>query len=342
MKLKLLNEIPQGLFDCKASDLHKLLGGPTLIDIKGESDQTIFMTSLLHGNETSSFEVVKNVLKPYRNSKPPKNIIVFFGNTVAAEKELRHLPDQPDFNRIWEPGPLEENQLAMDVLDYAKTKKMFASLDIHNNTGKNPNYGCINYLDEEFLKMASHFADTTVFFTEPHNANSIAFGRLCPAMTIEAGLSGSVEGIEETTNLANYLLHTDKIEWNEKRKNFEIFHTIARLLVHNEARVDFNFDLNDNVDLSFLTDLDDNNFKILKKGTVIGKAHNLDLLRVKNNQEHDITDEFLKLEDNLIITSRTFVPSMLTQLVYVIKEDCLGYVMELMNPTHRRKALQGR
>ena len=194
MKLKLLNEIPQGLFDCKASELHKLLGGPTLIDIKGESDQTIFMTSLLHGNETSSCEVVKNVLKPYRNSKPPKNIIVFFGNTVAAEKELRHLPDQPDFNRIWEPGPLEENQLAMDVLDYAKTKKMFASLDIHNNTGKNPNYGCINYLDEEFLKMASHFADTTVFFTEPHNANSIAFGRLCPAMTIEAGLSGSVEG----------------------------------------------------------------------------------------------------------------------------------------------------
>ena len=159
---------------------------------------------------------MSNFLKEYYWLYLP--VIIFIGNTKAAAKGLRQLEHQPDYNRIWETGDLAENKLAMEVIEFAKTQNVFASLDIHNNTGKNPNYGCINYLDEPFLKLASHFSNTTVYFTEPHNVHSIAFGKFCPAMTIEAGLSGSLEGINETTQLIEYLLNTKEIDWNEKRK----------------------------------------------------------------------------------------------------------------------------
>ena len=335
MKLNILDHIPNGFFEAEPEELHQLLGGPSIIHIEGKSDKTLFLSSLLHGNETSSFTVLKDILEPYKSCPPPKSIIIFIGNTEAAAQGLRHLDHQPDFNRIWEEGELAENQLAVDVMDYARTKNIFASLDIHNNTGKNPNYGCINYLDESFLKLASHFSDTTVYFTEPHNAQSIAFGRLCPSMTIEAGLAGSIEGIEKTIGLVEYLLHADSIEWNESRKKFDVYHTIARILIDEKARVDFNFSLSENVDISFVSDLDNYNFRVVEVGTVIGEARDLSLFRVENNQGRDITDLYFKLEDDEIISKKRFVPSMLTQLVYVIKEDCLGYIMEFLDPTHR-------
>lgn len=335
MKLNILDHIPKEFFNSGPEELHKLLGGPSLIHIKGASDKSLFLTALLHGNETSSFTVLKDILRPYETVVPPKNIIIFIGNTEAAEQGLRHLKHQPDYNRIWEAGELAENQLAMDVIDYARTQNVFASLDIHNNTGKNPNYGCINYLDDRFLKLASHFSQTTVYFTEPHNANSIAFGRLCPAMTIEAGLSGSEEGIQETKELIDYLLNADEIDWCEERKEFDVYHTVARMLVHEEAEINFNFELSQGIDISFIADLDDKNFSLLEVGTVIGKTRDFSLFRVENNQGADITSEFFEFKNELIVTKKKFVPSMLTQLIYVVKEDCLGYVMEFMNPTHK-------
>lgn len=335
MKVNILDKIPTNFFELKPRDLHQQFGGPTLIDIAGESKETIFISTLLHGNETSSLSIIQKILASFTDSKPPKGIVLFFGNTLAAKSGLRHLTNQADFNRIWEEGELPENKLAMDVMSYARGKKLFASLDIHNNTGKNPNYGCINYLQEDFLKLASHFSHTSVYFTEPSNAQSVAFGKFCPAMTIEAGLSGSQSGIDETVALINYLLQAEQLDWNEKRRNVDLFHTIARMKVNQKANINFLFELTGNTDISFRNNLDDKNFNTIEVGSVLAKAKNLNHLRVESNDGIDITDEYFELEDNLVKTKKSFVPSMLTQLVYVIKEDCLGYIMESFTPAHK-------
>jgi hypothetical protein len=33
----------------------------------------------------------------------PRSLSLFVGNTAAAEQGVRHLPEQPDYNRVW-PG----------------------------------------------------------------------------------------------------------------------------------------------------------------------------------------------------------------------------------------------
>lgn len=338
MKLNKFNEIPEGFMNCEAENLDELLGGSSLITLEGESTETIFLSCLLHGNEKTSFIVVKEILADYQKRKLPKSLMIFIGNTKAANKDLRLIPTEVDYNRIWEDGDLAENKLALEVMEIASKRDLFVSLDIHNNTGKNPNYGCINYLDENFLKLASHFAETTVFFTEPSNAHSVAFGKLCPSMTIEAGLSESREGIDETKRVIEYLLSTEVLEWNEKRRPLDIFHTLARIRISEDAKIDFNFKPDSRVDFSFISDLENYNFKVLKKGTTIAYINTLDHLSVVDNNKQDITSEFFKQIGNELVTTRVIIPSMLTHVTYIIKEDCLGYIMEFMYPNQRDQA----
>ena len=52
---------------------------------------------------------------------------------------------------------------------------MFASIDIHNNTGLNPHYGCVNRLDPPFLHLATLFSRIVVYFKRPLGVQSAAF-----------------------------------------------------------------------------------------------------------------------------------------------------------------------
>ncbi|MBT4791787.1 MAG: peptidase M14, partial [Halobacteriovoraceae bacterium] len=167
MKLNILQEIPEKLLNIDVHEVHEVLGGPTLFHLKGKKQEALFLSILLHANETTSFYVLQELVKKYKNHKLPRDLIIFVGNTFAAAEGMRHLPGQADYNRIWEEGDAAENLLAADVVQYAKEANVFASIDVHNNTGKNPHYGCINVIADNFLNLASFFGEHTVFFTEP-------------------------------------------------------------------------------------------------------------------------------------------------------------------------------
>ena len=331
MKLNILKEFPEELLHIGPKNIHEILGGPTLFHLAGDGDDALFLSILLHANETSSFFVLQRLIKKYKNKKLPRTLIVFVGNTYAAAESMRHLPGQADFNRIWEEGEAAENKMALDVIAYAKENNLFASIDIHNNTGKNPLYGCVNVANEEFLNLASHFGEHTVYFTEPHNVQSMAFSKICPSTTIEAGLPGSETGIEAAFKFVDDILKAKKLIRNPRRPSSEVFHTIARIKVSPEARVDFENDKDSEADLSFHSNIDTQNFTIIPKNTHVGYAKNLNLVWVEANDGTIITDEFLKIVDGELLTNRLFIPSMFTKDIYVMKEDCLGYVMETMS-----------
>lgn len=334
--LNIISELPDGFTDLKVTELHKVLGGPTLIHLRSESSKPpLYLSTLLHGNETSSHSVLMQFLK--RNWPLTRDLIVFVGNTVAAEQGLRHLPGQVDYNRIWAGGELAEHKMAQQVIDYAREFKPFASIDLHNNTGKNPFYACINSLSDVFKNLASHFGEHTVYFTEPYNVQSMAFSKICPAVTIEAGLPGNSEGIEAALKYVETIYHSDAIEFSKERSKKEIYHTIARFKVDPRAEVDFEDSPFTSADLSFVSNLDSRNFEIVKKGARIGYADNLDYLLVENNRGEKITDQFLSIEEQKIILKRTFIPSMFTKDLYVMKEDCLGYLMEVMIPLNTQE-----
>ena len=197
--LNVYNEVPEGFCFAKAVDLEALLGGPSLIEIKGRREPPLFVSILLHGNETTGLDAIQLILNKYRQRELPRGILLFVGNVAAARLGVRKLPGHPDMNRIWPGTELPdsaEQHLAAEVVARARAHGCFATIDIHNNTGLNPHYGCVNKLDSPYLQLASLFSRTVVYFTRPHGVLSLAMAQLCPATTIECGQAGSTGAAE--------------------------------------------------------------------------------------------------------------------------------------------------
>ncbi len=332
MDLKVIKEIPKELLSCNVKDIHALLEGPTIIHLSGKKEDALFVGALLHGNETTSFYSIQNLLNEYNDKELPRDLILFFGNTLAASKGFRHLPEQPDYNRIWEKGETPEHKVAEQVLDYVSSKKIFASIDIHNNTGKNPFYGCVNYTKKSWIELASLFSKQIVYFTEPSEVLSNAMAQLCPSVTIEAGQPGEVEGIKEVFSYLKTVLNLEGFNENFDEMEAEVYHTIGRIMIDKNASVDFKNELAGE-NLSFVDNIDENNFSLVKKNTHFGFSKNLESIRAINNDNKDITEDiFIIDEDSSLKSNRMFIPAMFTKDIYIMKEDCMGYIMEKMIP----------
>lgn len=330
MKLNIIHSVPNDFYTCDVKDIHDVLNGPTIIHLKGKSDKALFISTLLHGNETTSFLVIQKLLNDYKNKELPRDLIIFVGNTIGASHGLRHLPDQPDYNRIWKQGDTPEHLLATEVFVYAKGHDLFASIDIHNNTGKNPFYACINLIHDNWVQLGSLFSNQIVYFTEPNEVQSMAFAELCPSVTIEAGLPGNPEGTLAVYDFVNEVMNLEKFEDRFNKKDADVFHTIGRIHVSKEASVDFENNEKSENDLSLIPNIDSMNFELLKRGTHLGYCKNARFIQAYNNKGDEISNDIFDFADGKIIANRIFIPSMFTKDIYVMKEDCLGYIMEKM------------
>ncbi|MFA7388315.1 MAG: succinylglutamate desuccinylase/aspartoacylase family protein, partial [Thiohalobacteraceae bacterium] len=152
--LRTLEAVPTVLLDTAPAGLNTLLGGPTLLHLPGRHPEPLFVAVLLHGNEDTGFFAVRELLRRYQSKMLPRALSVFIGNVAAAEQGLRRLDGQPDYNRVWpgseEPSSAEHAMMAA-VVEAMARRKVFASVDVHNNTGINPHYGCVNRVDHRYL-----------------------------------------------------------------------------------------------------------------------------------------------------------------------------------------------
>jgi succinylglutamate desuccinylase len=328
LNLKILKEVPDFLIKARISELQALLGGPTLIHLEGENKKPLFISTLLHGNEHSGFMAIQKLLQDFQKRPLKRSLIIFIGNTMAAESGHRHLVEQVDFNRVWNGGSCELAQVASSVLDYVKDYQLFASVDIHNNTGKNPYYGCINKIDDQFFFLAKFFFDRIVYFTEPHEVQSMAFAQLCPSITIEAGNSGEERGIEILVQKIKALLELDEIPNKIDRTELEVFHTVARMKFANSATIDFENNPNSTNDFSLLSNIDTFNFRELSSGTILGKSNGAKTFWVEDHPTQNLFDEFFEIKDNELKVKKAFIPAMMTKDIDIIKDDCFGYIME--------------
>ena len=81
-------------------------------------------------------------------------------------------------------GGGREQAMAGEILSLMAARGVFASIDIHNNTGLNPHYGCINKLDHAFMHLAAMFSRITVYFIRPTGVQSLG-GNPTPRMRRE-------------------------------------------------------------------------------------------------------------------------------------------------------------
>jgi succinylglutamate desuccinylase len=337
--LKVLEHLPEGLLGLETTDLCQVLETPTLIHLKGKREIPLFVSILLHGNETTSWLAMRSLLQRYQNRPLPRSLSIFVGNVSAARSRQRHLADQPDYNRIWQPGDSPEQIMAQQVIAEMRSRGVFASIDIHNNTGLNPHYGCITRLDRRSLNLARLFGRNVVYYTTPKTVQSYAFAELCPSIVVECGQPDLPDGTAHALIYLETCLALDKIP-DTAVTDIDLFHTVAVVKV--PPSVSFGFaEVNSDpklckesqtpkLEIYFPADLDRLNFLELPIQTKLGdiRGHNQKYLEAWDESGQDVSDRFFSYEQGEIRTLVPVSPSMLTLQPEIIRQDCLCYLME--------------
>jgi succinylglutamate desuccinylase len=329
--LSILDNLPSGLIETPANRVNRVLSSPTLIHLPGRRADPLFVAVLLHGNEDSGFKAVQTVLAKYESQPLPRALSVFIGNIDAAAHDRRRLDEQPDYNRVW-PGAetfgLPEHRMMERIVEEMRRRNVFASIDIHNNTGTNPNYACVNRLDEHFLYLATLFSRVIVYFQRPLGVQSAAFSQLCPAITVECGKPGNaandsraVELIEAALNLDHFPAHP------VPRQDIDLYHTVGTVKVPQDVTFTFGADA---ADIRFEPALDHMNFCDLPVGTALAELSTSDgiPLDVWAEDGSRVTGDYLERTGTQLRLKLPATPSMLTLDERAIRQDCLCYLME--------------
>ncbi len=331
LKLNTLDHLPAGLLRTAAPDLQALLGGPTLIHLPGKRQPPLFVSVLLHGNETSGWQAAQRLLQAYQDRPLPRALSLFIGNVAAARLGLRRLDGQPDYNRVWPGGIVSdtpEHRLVQQVFDDMRARGVFASADLHNNTGLNPHYACVNRLDQGCLHLATLFGRTVVYFTKPLGVQSLAFAELAPAVTLECGQVGQARGVDHALAFLDACLHLDHLPSHSvPAHDIDLFHTVATVYLPPQLAVAV---ADPAAAVNLIADLDRLNFRELPAGTRLatvapGVEQPLD---VRDEHGREVGERFFRLQDGALLTRVPLMPSMLTLDVRIMRQDCLCYLME--------------
>lgn len=330
--LQILDALPEGLLELEAKDLYRVLPGPTLIHLSGRQEQPLFVSVLLHGNEDTGWLAVRELLKGYQGKELPRALSVFIGNVKAARFYERFMDGQPDYNRIWEDVPGDEQpperKMTREVVAAMRARQVFASIDIHNNTGLNPHYACVRKLDHTHLHLATLFSRTVVYFTTPPGVQTEPFSHLCPSCTVECGQPGQPHGTDHAREFIDAVLHLSHFPGHPvPAHDLDVFHTVALAKVPPEVSIGFG---DADCTLRFLEDLDHLNFRELPTGTTLGWVADTTtpVVTVSDDRGQEVTEKYLEIEDGELRTTRSVMPSMLTVSTTAIRKDCLCYLME--------------
>jgi len=86
--LQELDYLPPGLLEAESDALHRLLGGPTLIHLPGGRQPPLFVSVLLHGNETVGWDALRGLLSEriarFGEPRLPRALSFVIGNVAAA------------------------------------------------------------------------------------------------------------------------------------------------------------------------------------------------------------------------------------------------------------------
>ena len=322
------DHLPDGLLEVSSRELQRVLPGPSLIHLPGRHASPLFVSVLLHGNEETGLQAVQALLAHYVGRELPRALSLFIGNVSAAREHHRRLDGQPDYNRVW-PGTdaAESPETAMmaAVVGEMARRRPFASVDVHNNTGLNPHYGCVNRLDPAFLHLANLFSRTVVYFLRPKGVASMAMAQLCPAVTVECGQPGQPHGRDHAAEYLDGCLHLSAFPEHHPvhHQDIDLFHTVATVKV--PETVSFSFGGDGAID--FVRDLDHLNFRELPAGTFLGRVEG-GRLEAWSETGEEVAGRYFDLADGELRTRVPLMPSMFTLNEEVIRQDCLGYLME--------------
>ncbi len=329
-----LDRVPPEFLDCPPERLIDILPRPTLFDLEGRDPRPLFVSVLLHGNEETGVEAAQEVLRRHLAKGFPRSLLLFVGNVEAAAAGVRTLPGQPDFNRIWPGTSLAPNafvRMAQFIYEYAARRPLFASLDIHNNTGANPHYGCVSRLEPKFLSLARLFSRTIVHSERPLGTRTAAFTELCPSVTVECGKVGEGNARDHAVELLEACLSIAELpDHAPSPQDMNLLRSYAIVRVPQAATLSFD---GAPADFMFPADLDHLNFSDLEVGASFGKVGNgAQRLELAPGDEAETAPQpYFDYANGEIRLARPAIPAMLTTKPEAVRQDCLGYLMHRIN-----------
>ncbi len=330
--LQILHCVPKALLEAGVTDLAEVLGGPTLLHLQGEDRPGLFVSTLLHGNETTGWEALRELLNRYQGRLLPRPLSVFIGNVHAAREQLRRLDNQPDYNRIWGQGEGPCWTMTKTVLNEIRGLGPAMCLDIHNTSGRNPVYACVHRLDDSSLQLARSFSPTSVFVVQPPGLLGVACAAIAPSLTLECGKPGNRQVIRQVCEFLDACLRAENPAGPlQPEAQMQLLQPVATVRVPDE--ISFCFDDQQNceqVDLCFRAGLDGHNFSTVPDGTAIAtiRPGSKARLQVLDAGGCDIAEQYFRTENNNLVTASDVIPSLLTLNSHIIRQDCLCYLME--------------
>lgn len=328
--LAIVDELPNGFLDCAARDLHRVLDGPTLIELAGEREPPLFVSILLHGNEDSGLAAVQRVLRDYQQRPLPRSLMLLVGNVEAARLGLRRLDGQADYNRIWpgtpDCGGSPESRIMAEVHARVLDRRAFAAIDLHNNTGRNPHYAVVCKFDAPTLGLAALFSRRAVCFRGVPGTQTASFTDTIPAITAECGRPGDPANAQAGARLVDATLNLEELpDAGVGSAPLDLYHTIGVVRVRED--VSFGFGPVE-VELQFDPALDKHNFQELEPGTVLGHTSHRMPLRMIDESGRDLAENYFETRRGKLTLRRRTVPAMFTVDPKMVEQDCLGYLME--------------
>lgn len=317
--------IPEGLLTVKSTELHKIFPTPAHMYFEGKKKQPLFLSCLMHGNEFTGLLVLQELLKKYGEDKWPRSVHLFFGNVTAAKEGRRHLDNQIDFNRIWKVGDLPENKVAMAVWEELKKTGVFACVDIHNNTGRNPHYSLITNQKPKSLNLAALFGPLCMYFDERIGTCTETMADFGPACTLEAGLPGKPDGTTHVLEFIEKLMALDEIpELPATELKLTLMDTLGTIKIDPKNSVAVGHTAGD---IQFENDFDLMNFTEVPQGKVFGRYNDGHRLILKDTHGHDLSARFFDYKDGEIRIKEAMIPAMITLDEKILKSDCVCYLM---------------
>ena len=326
MNFDLRHELSEEVLECSATQLAEVLSGPTLFDLGKPNLDPLFVSVLLHGNETSGWEAVRTLFSTHPELCQTSSMLVFVGNVLAAQKGVRKLDDQPDYNRVWNGGSALENRLTENVVSFVRSKNPWCAIDIHNNSGPNPHYSVITDLNSSTLSLASSFSTLAILAEQPPGTLTRAFSNFCTSIAIETGIPTDPDSVVRASALIEQLLRTGRLT-DRSPEFLQIFDNHIRVTVEpGRVSQDHTFPV-------LNPELDAFNFKNLPAGSLICnlKDHSVGI-RANDAEQQDVTEDYFIIERSEVRLRKDVIMSMYTRDPLIATQDCICYFLKPITP----------
>ncbi|GBE08928.1 MAG TPA: peptidase M14 [Gammaproteobacteria bacterium] len=329
---RVLHQVPDGLLEVDSAGLFDLLGGPVLIHLEGNRKDSLFLSVMLHGNEYTGLLVMQQILHRYQDRELPRSLSIFIGNVAAAEQNLRTLPGQPDYNRIWGYGDTPEHQMTHQVMKEVSERQVFAAVDVHNNSGKNPHFAIICRHEKNFYHLATLFNRTVVYTVKPDTTSTWGMSEFCPAVTLECGLPGDQHGVACAVEYIDACLHLSHFpERPLVEHDMDLYQLVSIIKIPSTYSFAFNgAGMDDGTDIVFSKNLTSMNFSEIASGERFCriKEGSDAFLEAWDKHGKDRSAEFFTRDGEDYKLTVPVMPAMLTDDANIIRMDCLCYLME--------------